>query len=125
MALRAPAVQVDGDVGAVQRGGGHGQRRRVRDGVDRAGELRERRERGRRREHQPVLGIRITQRTQRGDAGQQVAEPERPIGDEQRPGHGQDGSDAGATSSSRSSQPAGWRRANRTVRATSAGSLRC
>src|SRR5215218_4268410 len=123
MALRAATVEVDRDVGAAH--GGHGKLGRVDDLVDCAGEPRDRRERGGRRQDGAMTGERVAQGAQCRQRGQQVAEAEWPVGDQQRPAHGQDGSLAGTTTSSRSSQPAGWRSANTTLRATSAGSLSC
>src|SRR5918992_4506602 len=91
--------------------------------MDRAGQLGERGERRRRGEHPVVVRERAGERPERGHGGQQISQPERAVGDEQGSAHGQEGSVAGATNSSLTSQPGGWRRAKMTVRATSSGRL--
>src|SRR4051794_18726694 len=120
MALRAPAVQVHGHVHA-RRDARNRERRGVQDLVDRAGQTGQRRQLGGRRQHAPVVGKGGRQRAPRGDRREQVAQSERPP-HEQRQG-GQLDSVAGQTTSSRSSQPAGWLSANSCAAATLAGSF--
>ena len=103
-ALRPAAVQVDGDVGAARRGRRRAapcrrprRPRRVSaaSGASAAGAASTWR----------CVRVGARQRAQRGDAGEEVAEPERAVG--RRQAHGQDGSPAGVTSSSRTSTPGG------------------
>jgi hypothetical protein len=113
-------MKVDGDVGSVEGVVETRERCRVADGVDAAGVERERCEHGGRSEDPAVLRQGARERANGWDAGQEVAEAERPQHDESL--YGQDVSPAGAIRSSRTSQPAGCRRANMTALATSAGS---
>ena len=125
MARGSFAVQVDRDVCAGQRpveGRERPGRMKLVHGAAQAGE---RLEWSGRREYESVVGMCVAQRSQSWQAGQEVAEAEGAEDEEQRSrGYGHDDSTEGATTSSRTSQPAGWESAKRTVAATSSGRLR-
>src|SRR4051794_19708106 len=132
VAERAPPVQVDRDVRA-EAGAGRVvvQPCRGHDGIDDAAVLQESGGRPRRREQQRPAGQQPPEPAQRRNPRERVPEAERPQhGDGPRVGvsswrsHGQELSVETATTSSRSSQRAGWPSAKRIASATCAGSLR-
>src|SRR6185437_16195790 len=87
--------------------------------VDGAGQPGERGQRRRRGEQHPVGRPGPAQRPHRRQPREQVPEPQRP----QDQDYGHELSTDGVITSSRTSQPGGWRSANSTASATFAGSL--
>ena len=137
MALRAPAVEVDGDIWTGEGRGQWTQSGGVDDAVHRAGQPHERGQPGRRGQHHPMVGEGIVHAAEGGNGGEEVAQAQGSEDEDHRhrrrappahrltgsPAHGQEDSVDGQTSSSRISHPGGWRRANTTVAATSSGRL--
>ena len=126
MALWAASVKIDGHISFVKLAVQGRERGCRHDSVKASLELGERRPLSPRCEDALVTGKAGCERPVRGHAREEVAQSERPQDDE--PGlvlHGQDGSLEGVTTSSRTSHPGGWERANATVSATCCGSFSC
>jgi hypothetical protein len=108
MTLRSLAVQVDRDIRWLAAPGGRCELLGGDLPVDPAGELHERTQRFWGGQQHVVRRKGRSQRTVGGHGRQEVAEAQRSIDQDPRPAHGHDASSEEVTTSSRSSQPAGW-----------------
>jgi hypothetical protein len=84
MARRAPSMEIDSDIRAVQGVVERSVWSRWNDVVHRVGEAGKRREDGGSREDEAMVRVVVTERAKRGDSGQQIAEPKGAEGNDER-----------------------------------------